>query len=150
MAQWFKKLVARHRWPDTRGWIVQRSRIEPNITGEEKVNEMIPNDILLYSQISAQPICHQRGVIQQLMEADARLVAKHQARRSLGGEWVVGTRGWRRPQEHGPQNQLSRAHRGSQRLCQQSQTLYGPELGLVVQLSVLVRLLTVEWGGWCL
>jgi hypothetical protein len=32
---------------------------------------MAPNDILLYSDITAQPTCHQRGAIQQLILTDA-------------------------------------------------------------------------------
>ena len=43
------------------------------MTGEKEkkknINEMIPNDILLYLQISASPNCFQRGTIQQLGEA---------------------------------------------------------------------------------
>ena len=34
---------------ETRGWIAQTPRIEPNMTRKKKkVNEMIPNDLLLY------------------------------------------------------------------------------------------------------
>ena len=42
-------------WPGTIGWISQGPRIEPNMTGErkKKINEMIANDILLYSQTGA-------------------------------------------------------------------------------------------------
>jgi hypothetical protein len=46
-----------------------------------------------------------------------------------GRSQIVGSRGLRTPGEEGPQNQLSRAHRGSQRLKWQTQTLYGSNLG---------------------
>jgi hypothetical protein len=40
--------------PGPRGWIAQRSGIEPIMTGKKKkINEMIPSDILLYSWIGA-------------------------------------------------------------------------------------------------
>ena len=50
----------------------------------KKVNEMIPNNNLLYSQIGAQPNCHQRGLTQQLMETDAEI-----HRQSLDRAWGV-------------------------------------------------------------
>jgi hypothetical protein len=34
--------------PGTRGWVAQKHREEPNMTGK-KFNEIIPNDILVYS-----------------------------------------------------------------------------------------------------
>jgi hypothetical protein len=37
----------------------------------KKINEMIPNDILLYSD--TYPNCHQRSIIQQLMRAEAEI-----------------------------------------------------------------------------
>jgi hypothetical protein len=54
--------------PGTRGRTAHRSRTETNTT-EKNINEMIPNDILLFSD--AYPNSHQRSIIQQLMRAEA-------------------------------------------------------------------------------
>lgn len=47
------------------------------------------------------------------------------------------------PQEIWPQNQLTRTHRGSQRLTQQLQTLHGIVLSLMY-----ISTETVQIGGW--
>lgn len=39
---------------------------------KSKVNEIVTNDIWLYSQIGAHPICHQRGIIRQLVGRGAQ------------------------------------------------------------------------------
>lgn len=40
----------------TGDWMAQRSRVEPNMTtSRKKVNVMVPNDILIYSQIGVYP-----------------------------------------------------------------------------------------------
>ena len=54
-----------------RARIDHRPRIEYNRTGKNIVNEMIPNNILPYSEMSAQPSCHQRDCLWKLMGADA-------------------------------------------------------------------------------
>ena len=68
LSQKTKQLVF---WPmrvtlalEHRGWKIRSLRTE-------KVNGMIPNDILLYSWIGAQPNCHQRDFTQQPMDTDS-------------------------------------------------------------------------------
>lgn len=75
---------------------------------------MIPNDILLHSQIGTQPNCHQRGFLQQLTGADAETHSQTEAepgKPQRGGGRVVGAKGLRTPGEYHPQNQVSRTHR---------------------------------------
>lgn len=45
------------------------------------------------------------------------------------GKWLQEIEGPRTAWKHSPHNHLSRDHRGSQKLKQQSQILYGPEFG---------------------
>lgn len=62
-------------WTGTRHSITLRPKIELNITGlkkgEEEINVMIPNDILLFLQIGALSSCHQKVFTAQQMGADA-------------------------------------------------------------------------------
>jgi hypothetical protein len=65
-------------------------------------------------------------------------------------EWRRTVEAWglRIPEEQGPQNQLSRAHRGPQRLEQQSQSLYESELNpLHICYGCIVKLLNSVSGG---
>ena len=81
--------------------------------------------------ISVKPSCLQNGFIQQLLGADTETHSK-----TLGG--ARGTlrmrarkdyRNQRGCGRHGPQNQLSRAQRGLQRLKQHTRSLHGSKLG---------------------
>lgn len=49
--------------------MAQKPRTEPNMP-EEDINAMMLKGILLYLKIGVYPNCCQRGIIQQLMEAD--------------------------------------------------------------------------------
>lgn len=55
--------------------MAQIPKVEQNMTDQQKVNEMIPNGILIefcYThRIGAEPNCHQRGIIEQPMGAAA-------------------------------------------------------------------------------
>lgn len=56
-----------------------RPRKEPNITVKKKTHEMIPNAILLYSQIGVQSNYHQNCVIRQQTGADTETHRQTQA-----------------------------------------------------------------------
>lgn len=114
---------------------------------------MIPNDILLHSEIIAQPSHHQRGLIQSLMGAGAET-----HRQKLGefrnywkrrGGRILGTRGvgdTRRTQH------LESSKQGSQGLLETELSLHGLCQFLciyvmIVQLDGLVGPLTVGVGN---
>ena len=91
---------------------------------QRKVNEMIPNDILLNSRIIALFKFHQRGFIQHLMRTDGEA-----CRKPFGGAQrtprkskrrVLGPRGSRKLGEHDLWNKLNNAHGASQRVKQQA------------------------------
>lgn len=77
-----------------------------------------------------QPNHHQRGFIQQLMGTDAETYSQ-----TLGGAQGImskreeGQEGLRTPEGHGSQKQLSRVHRGSQKLKWQPWSLHSSVLG---------------------
>lgn len=98
----------------------------------KNINEITPNDILLYSQIVSLFSHHQRGFLGQQIGAATATV--NLQRKSIirgllqvlpledwGTPWKTkrkdrSQRGWRIPEERGPLNQISRPHMGSQKL----------------------------------
>ena len=60
-------------------------RMEPDMTGGKiKVNIMMLNDIMLYSQIDEYHNCHQRAFIQELLETDLKTLSQ-----ALGSAWGI-------------------------------------------------------------
>ena len=80
-----------------------------------------------YLQIGAYPNCHQRGFIQQLMEAVTYPQSNTRWNSENPVEKIVRVEVSKKP-EINPQNQLILAHRGSQRLNQQPGSLNGTDL----------------------
>ena len=76
---------------------------------------MIPNDILLYSYISAYTITI-RDAFSSNRDTQPNISQSLRNRMVEEEEKGLKLEGSRTPEEHCPQNQLSRAHVGSQRL----------------------------------
>ena len=126
--------------PGTRGWRAQRPRIEPNIF-LKKVNKMICNDILLYSQIGAQNNCHQR--LHPATDRSRCRDTQPNIRQTLEILWKRRRKeGLRTPQEHGPQNQLTRAHNSSETepIIRESIQVWPRSFEYILQLCSLVFL----------
>lgn len=93
---------------------------------------MIPNDILLYPETGVYPNCH--------MEVSSSNAEIHRQRLGRAREIPIAEKrqkklqdpeGSRTPRKQGSRNQLSRDHKGSQRLKQQIWILYGSKLGAI-------------------
>ena len=101
-----------------RGYTAQRTRIEKN-----QLNNFQQYSVILIDLEAGGISCKAKHQAQRAQIGDLHWVLSLRAQGTL---WKMGMKepeGVRKPEEHGPQNQLSRAHRGSQRLKWQSQTL---------------------------